>query len=51
MQGPLPITRGTLPVRRHTILLVGLIIFFIGIQLRMVESFTLSDFQAVLGRK
>ena len=33
-------------MRRHTILLVGLIVFFIGIQLRMVESFTLSDFSS-----
>jgi hypothetical protein len=33
-------------VRRHTILLVGLLVFLVGIQFRMVESFTLSDFSS-----
>ena len=33
-------------MRRHTILLVGLLVFFVGIQFRMVESFTLSDFSS-----
>jgi hypothetical protein len=35
-------------VKRHTILLFGLLIFFVGIQFRMVESFTLSDFSSRL---
>jgi len=33
-------------VKRQTILLLGLLIFFVGIQFRMVESFTLSDFSS-----
>ena len=35
-------------MKRHTILLFGLLIFFGGIQFRMVESFTLSDFSSRL---
>ena len=30
-------------MKRQTILLLGLLIFFVGIQFRMVESFTLSE--------
>lgn len=33
-------------MRRQTILLIGLLVFFAGIQFRMVESFTLSDFSS-----
>lgn len=33
-------------MRRQTILLVGLLVFFAGIQFRMVQSFTLSDFSS-----
>lgn len=35
-------------MKRHTILLFGLLVFFVGIQFRMVESFTLSDFSSRL---
>lgn len=30
-------------MKRHTLLLVGLLLFFAGVQFRMVESFTLSE--------
>jgi len=33
-------------MKRQTILLVGLLVFFAGIQFRMVQSFTLSDFSS-----
>jgi len=35
-------------MKRQTILLIGLLVFFAGIQFRMVESFTLSDFSSRL---
>jgi len=33
-------------MKRQTILLIGLLVFFAGIQFRMVQSFTLSDFSS-----
>ena len=35
-------------MRRQTILFLGLLVFFVGIQFRMVESFTQSDFSSRL---